>query len=156
MKIYLALYKHKREITSLQNLYFRIFDEVIKLFTKGKYSHCEIAIKKNDSETYLCYSSSNRDGGVREKEMILSLDRWDLIDISKSIKETDLTKFFSQTKGLKYDFFGAIGVVLGFGNKKEKYFCSEWCAELLGYKRPHKFSPVSLSKSLLNRGYKFK
>ncbi|MDY0532100.1 enoyl-CoA hydratase, partial [Pasteurella multocida] len=32
-----------------------------------------------------------------------------------------------QTKGMKYDFWGAIGIVLCIKQKRSKFFCSEWC-----------------------------
>lgn len=151
MKIYIAFYKYKRPLNSWQNVYFRFFDEIIKLCTRGKYSHCEIAIKEENDTKYMCYSSSNRDGGVRKKYMELQPERWDLIELDqKQIKVSDIKNFFKRTEGLKYDFLGACGVVLGFGNAKSKYFCSEWCAEALKLSRPHKYSPVSLFNYIFN------
>lgn len=151
MKIYVAFYKHKRELDSLKNIYFRFFDEIIRLFTKGKYSHCEIAIQEENDANYTCYSSSNRDGGVRKKYMELQPERWDLIEIDQSkVKVSDIKSIYNKTVGCKYDFFGACGVILGFGNAKSRYFCSEWCAEALKLKLPHTFSPVSLYRYLLD------
>lgn len=151
MKIYVAFYKHKRKLDSLKNIYFRFFDEIIRLFTKGKYSHCEIAIQEENDTNYTCYSSSNRDGGVRKKYMELQPERWDLIGIDQSkVKVSDIKSIYNKTVGCKYDFFGACGVILGFGNAKSRYFCSEWCAEALKLKRPHTFSPVSLYRYLLD------
>ena len=134
MKIYVAFYKHKRELDS-----------------KGKYSHCEVAIQEENDTNYTCYSSSNRDGGVRKKYMELQPERWDLVEIDQSkIKVSDIKSIYNKTVGCKYDFFGACGVILGFGNAKSRYFCSEWCAEALKLKRPHKYSPVSLYRYLLD------
>lgn len=151
MKIYVAFYKHKRKLDSLQNIYFRFFDEIIRLFTNGKYSHCEITVQEEKDTNYTCYSSSNRDGGVRKKYMELQPERWDLMEIDQSkIKVSDIKSIYNKTVGCKYDFFGACGVILGFGNAKSRYFCSEWCAEVLKLKRPHTFSPVSLYRYLLD------
>lgn len=150
MKIYAAFYKHKRPLNSLQNIYFRFFDETIRLFTHGKYSHCEIAIQEDNDTNYTCYSSSNRDGGVRKKYMELQPERWDLVEINQAkIKVSDIKALYNKTVGYKYDFPGACGVILGFGNIKSRYFCSEWCSEALKLSRPHKYSPVSLYRYLL-------
>lgn len=147
MQIYLAFYKHKRERNSLKNFFFRLFDDTIRLFTHGKYSHCEIAMQlEKDKPTYLCYSSSNRDGGVRFKSMELPNDKWDLVELN--VQPYLILEFFKKTKGKKYDLFGALGVVLRFGNSKRKYFCSEWCAEALGFDKPYKYSPNSLYRKV--------
>lgn len=150
----LALYKHKRKIDSFENFIFRITDDVTKFFTKGDYSHCELVFYDKENQEYICYSSSNRDGGVRRKSMKLPKDRWDFIELSKDFDKKQIEAFFDKTQGLKYDFWGACGVILGFGNKKEKWFCSEWCARALNLDQPHKFSPVSLAKHLIKQGYK--
>lgn len=144
-KVYVAFYKHKRSLNSFKNIYFRFVDEIIKLFSKGKYSHCEIAIQSNNGY-FDCYTSSNLDKGVRCKTMKLPKERWDLIPINLSTD--DIKNFYALTAGRKYDFFGAIGVILKFGNSNKRYFCSEWCAELLNLQNPHKISPVKLHKIL--------
>ncbi|OBX04200.1 enoyl-CoA hydratase, partial [Gallibacterium salpingitidis] len=63
--VYLALYKGKRSGKSLYAHWCRLCDLLIRKCTRGKYSHCEIAVKKDGF--YECYSSSVRDGGVRKK-----------------------------------------------------------------------------------------
>lgn len=151
MRAYLAFYKHKRPINSWQNLVYRLADDIIRLFTFGKYSHCELAIKTDENQTdYLCYSSSNRDGGVRSKTMSLPKDRWDLIEV-QNVKLSAIEEFYKKTDHYKYDFLGAIGVVIGFGNSKRKYFCSEWCADVLNVGQPHKYSPNSLYRKFKNK-----
>ena len=148
-KIYLAFYKHKRERNSVKNTLFRFFDDAIKFFTHGPYSHCEIAISNpQQSKMYTCFSASNRDGGVRKKIMELPPERWDLVELEISLEE--VMAFFEKTKGLKYDLIGALGVVLRIKDSKTKYFCSEWCAECLGIDKPYRFSPNSLYKNLTN------
>ena len=148
-KVVIAFYKHKRERNSVKNTLFRFFDDAIKFFTHGPYSHCEIAIPNPDpSLVFTCYSASNRDGGVRKKVMQLPLERWDLVELKISPKEVNV--FFEKTKGLKYDLIGALGVVLRIRDSKTKYFCSEWCAECLGIEKSYRFSPNSLYKHLTN------
>lgn len=147
--VYIAFYKHKRERKSLKDCLFRLFDDITKFFTHGKYSHCEIAISNPQPfNIYTCFSASNRDGGVRKKRMELPPERWDLVELEISPKEVNV--FFEKTKGLKYDLIGALGVVLRIKDSKTKYFCSEWCAECLGIDKPYRFSPNSLYKHLTN------
>ena len=147
--VYIAFYKHKRKTDTLKNIFLRFFDEVIRLTTHGKYSHCEVVIPNFEQDGDLlfeCYSASNMDGGVRLKLMPLPTERWDLVKVNVN---ADLVRlFFKQTKGLKYDMLGAIGVVLPIGEDKHRYFCSEWCAEAIGLKEPQKLSPNSLYKQL--------
>ena len=139
-KVVIVFYKHKRERNSVKNTLFRFFDDAIKFFTHGPYSHCEIALSTSQpSKIYTCFSASNRDGGVRKKIMELPQERWDLVELE-----------ISPTKGLKYDLIGALGVVLRIRDSKTKYFCSEWCAECLGIDKPYRFSPNSLYKHLTN------
>ena len=146
-KVVIAFYKHKRERNSVKNTLFRFFDDAIKFFTHGPYSHCEIAIPNPEpSLVFTCYSASNRDGGVRKKVMQLPPERWDLIEVN--IEPDKVRDFFVKTQGLKYDLIGALGVVLRIRDSKTRYFCSEWCAECLGLNKPRKFSPNSLYKYL--------
>ncbi|WP_264673368.1 hypothetical protein [Moraxella bovoculi] len=67
-KVYLASY-HGRA----SKLTHRFCDGITKFFTRGKYSHSEIAVSLGDGR-YRCYTSSLRDGGVRMKVMQLDPD----------------------------------------------------------------------------------
>lgn len=148
-KVVIAFYKHKRERNSVKNTLFRFFDDAIKFFTHGPYSHCEIAMPNPDpSLVFTCYSASNRDGGVRKKVMQLPPERWDLFEVN--IDPHKVRDFFTKTQGFKYDLIGALGVVLRIRDSKTKYFCSEWCAECLGIDNPYKLSPNLLYKHLTN------
>lgn len=137
-KIYLACYHGKAS-----KRWHRICDGITKFFTRGKYSHCELAIHLCDNK-YKCYSSSYRDGGVRVKTMTLDPVKWDLIPLD--ITPTQLERYFNATKGSHYDLLGALGVVSGLRQHKDKYFCSEWCFNALtGGQEGWRFSPVQLS-----------
>ncbi|HEH9648443.1 TPA: enoyl-CoA hydratase [Pasteurella multocida] len=122
-KVYLALYKGKKIGNSPSALLARSADFLVRKFTKGIYSHCELALKSNNQ--FICYSSSIREGGVRRKVMNLDKDKWDLIELHE-VTEKQIESYFKQTKGMKYDFWGAIGIVLGIKQKRSKFFCSEW------------------------------
>ncbi len=142
--IYLASYKGKRQSPSLKAFYNAFQDRLIRLLTKGQYSHCEIAILRKDGK-YDCYSSSPRDGGVRHKIMDLPNERWDLQQIH-GLKQRDIVAYFNQTQGAKYDWLGAIGVIVGCPDDKSKFFCSEWCYNLLfDSQEGWRFSPVDLA-----------
>lgn len=147
-KIYLAFYKKKKEIINFKTLIYRITDDVIRLITKGKYSHCEVAVHLYDN-TYQCFSSSFRDKGVRLKTLKLSEDDWDLVDISDVIDKNRILTFYSYTLGKKYDLIGLLSPIYGDWHSKNRYFCSEWCAEALNLPRPHKTSPVSLYEDII-------
>lgn len=146
--IYLAFYKHKKRVTSPLMLLYRVLDDVTKLLTRGKYSHCELVIKRSNG-LYDCYSASARDGGVRKKVMALPADRWDLIAINADAAE--VVAFFETTQTAKYDYLGAVGLVLPCPQNRRRYFCSEWCWAALGGKEGWRFSPnmtAAITKAL--------
>lgn len=148
-EIYLVFYKKKRKVNNLKTLWYRFADDFTRLITLGKYSHCELAIKNNDG-TYFCYSSSLRDRGVRFKVMPLPNNEWDFLDVSNLTSRPHIEHFFLKTDDMQYDLLGLISPVFGNIHDKDKYFCSEWCAELLGLKEPNKISPNSLFR-LINK-----
>ena len=134
---YLAMYKDKGDWV----------DKVIRFFTGKPYSHCELAFEVS-AGVYQCYSSSPRDGGVRTKTMKLPADKWDLIPICV---DSDAQAFFAQTAGKKYDFLGAIGVVIGTPEVPNKWYCSEWChAAIFG--KVKQLSPNQLAKEVQKCG----
>lgn len=154
-KIYLALYKGKKTGKKPAALLARLSDWLTRKLTKGVYSHCEIAVMKEafvsghhyETEvTYECYSSSIRDGGVRCKEIDVSdSSKWDLIELN-NVTEADVKRYFNSTRGLKYDWWGAFGIVLGIKQKRSRFFCSEWCFNVIkgGYDG-WRFSPNQLA-----------
>lgn len=147
--VYLALYKGKKTGINPTALLARFSDWITRKLTKGPYSHCEIAVERieyTSGHHYDCYSSSIRDGGVRCKEIDLNdKDKWDLV-LLNDVTEADVKFYFNSTKGSKYDWWGAIGIVLGIKQKRSKYFCSEWCFNAIkGSNQGWRFSPNQLS-----------
>ena len=152
--IYLAFYKGKTTGSKPRNLIARLSDWLTRKLTRGQYSHCEIAIKKQvfgsghhyEMETYYnCYSASIRDGGVRCKTIDVESDKWDLVPLN-GVSEAQIQLYFELTKGKKYDWFGAIGVVFGTAQRTDKYFCSEWCSNAInGKNQGWRFSPNDLA-----------
>lgn len=129
--IYLASYKGKRiaHNRSLKAFYNRLQDALIRTLTKGRYSHCEIAISRLDGR-YDCYSASIRDGGVRHKVMSLPSDRWDLQAID-DIQSHSVLSYYMQTRHHRYDTLGALGIVFLSPQSHTKSFCSEWCYNVI-------------------------
>ena len=146
LKIYLALYKGRRDGTGAQVWAARFSDWLTRKLTRGQYSHCEIVEFVGDNE-YRCHSSSIRDGGVRMKTMPLPSEKWDLIalpDVAGSLK-ANLAAVFARTQGQRYDLAGALGVVFKTRQRHERWFCSEWCGQVLGLSEPRRFSPNDLA-----------
>jgi hypothetical protein len=152
-QVYLALYKGRKQGTSLKDWAQRLMDWAVRWATDGQYSHCEIAVKHSFADDYHCYSASARDGGVRSKTMPLPPDKWDLLEISDVDAYEKVWALFQQTRGAKYDYCGALGLVLFVFMRQsaQRWFCSEWCAAALGMVEPERFSPNSLAKHLSDR-----
>lgn len=165
-KVYLAFYKNKR--SWFKEPIKALADAITRFFTKGKYSHCEIAVEKQkpiltQSENNIalavlktrtafdCYSSSVRDKGVRCKEIDVSdTSKWDLIPLDGVIEE-QIKAYFNRTSWKKYDWWGALGIVLGIKQKRSKYFCSEWCFNAIQNSEDGwRFSPNQLSVMFKN------
>ena len=117
--IYLALYHGHRDGTGWRVWAARFTDGLTRILTRGRYSHCEIAIRlpeTADGQEYECYSASLRDKGVRRKTMPLPSAKWDLIPLPNSVGGR-LETLWAQTKGQGYDLPGAFGVVFGLPEK---------------------------------------
>ena len=145
--IYLALYHGHRGGTGLKVWVARFTDGLTRILTRGRYSHCEIAIRLagQDSEPqYECYSASLRDGGVRRKIMPLPSAKWDLIPLPDSVGGR-LKTLWSQTQSQGYDLPGAFGVVFGLPENRRRWFCSEWVGAALGLSESWRFSPNDLA-----------
>lgn len=144
-KVYLACY-HGRA----SKHWHRICDGITKFFTRGRYSHCEIAVHLHGNR-YKCYSSSYRDGGVRVKVMTLDDTKWDLVPLDITPKQ--VRQYFGATRGLGYDLIGALGCVAGLRQHPAKYFCSEWCFNAIHESdQGWRFSPVQLYEICNKRG----
>ena len=165
-KLYLALYKGRKAIRHPRDLWLRLSDGLVRLLTRSPYSHCEIALLDEMHQypphivqadgspaptMYICYSSSARDGGVRKKVMPLPADKWDLIELQNG-DAAYVAAYFEQTQGRRDDWGGLIGVPFGRWelaiafNNVDKWFCSEWCAAVLGCAESWRLSPGALAK----------
>lgn len=114
---------------------------LIRFWTKSRYSHCELVVGEQ------CFSSSLMDGGVRQKVIDLTSDKWDLIPLPWA-NAADVLLHFNRTKHQPYDWWGLIGSQI-FNRRSEDAgaaFCSEWCAEALGLPDPETYSPQTLGR----------
>ena len=145
--IYLALYRGRRDGTGWRVWCARATDWLTRVLTRGKYSHCEIAVRlpeTADGQEYECYSASIRDKGVRMKTMPLPSAKWDLIPLPDSVGWR-LETMWAQTQGQGYDLLGAFGVVFGLRENHRRWFCSEWVGKALGLPESWRFSPNDLA-----------
>lgn len=114
---------------------------LIKTWFGSPHSHSEVVIDG------VCWSSSFRDGGVRDKVIDLTDGKWDLYPVDERRKEAALAVFLAQ-KGKDYDKSGVVSYVLRFvKHRLDKWFCFEICAVALGYTgRADRISPQELIK----------
>ena len=145
--IYLALYRGRRDGSGWRVWCARVTDWLTRVLTRGKYSHCEIAVRlpeTADGQEYACYSASIRDKGVRRKVMPLPPAKWDLIPLPDGVGGR-LEALWAQTQGQGYDLPGAFGVVFGLPENRRRWFCSEWVGKALGLSESWRFSPNDLA-----------
>lgn len=142
-KDYIALYKGlPDEFLHKVMHYVTCFFLSVRKLRLIKYSHAELCLNG------VCYSSSVRDAGVRSKLVDLNSGKWDLIELnlSETSKQIALDRFFS-IDGKSYDFLGAVGVVLPFvQDSRDKYFCFEVVATMLGIPNQGKVTPIELER----------
>lgn len=112
-----------------------IWDKFICAVTRSKFSHVELVFSNG-----LSWSSSTRDGGVRQAN-IRYTDHWVSIPCP-----TVSEKLFLQEKGNQYDYIGLLGTVIktSIFSSKHKWFCSEIIAEALGLENSWKYTPEDL------------
>lgn len=105
-----------------------IWDWIVGILTFSKYSHCELIV-----DDY-AYSSSNRDDGVRRKQIVFNPKNWDIYEINAPEDKWHLFKFYITTKDLKYDLIPVLlypFIDMIKTQNHHKYFCSEWIAKAL-------------------------
>lgn len=140
---YLALYKGKGTL----------FNRLIRLWTRSKYSHCEIVLSAHneslvvDDSGAVWLSASAMDGGVRSKEIELNLEHWDLIPVPWADRSR-INWVFQKHRGKGYDWLGIFfSQLLASGlHSLRRMFCSEFCAAALGLPNPQRYSPAQLGE----------
>lgn len=121
-----------------------LMDKLIRFFTKSEYVHCELVTVKR-SDKFYGYSAYPGEG-VRAKWISYDPNEWEFI----KIPTVDVKSFMGKTEGKKYDYLGALGFVFGNNDNPNRWFCSEWCATVLGLENPSKLSPGDLYQKIKN------
>ena len=125
-----------------------IQNKVVRWSTRSKYSHCEAIFSLAElEETVLCHSSSSRDGGVRSKDVLLRSDYWDLVHLPLCFFDRNRAeRLLTQSAGALYVYPGILlSHVFSLNRHSEsRWFCSEFCAALIGIPNPHTYSPQAL------------
>lgn len=144
--VYLASYK------ATQPGMLGLVNRAIRFFTKGPYSHSEIAIGNPFDAPAMCVSSVGTEGGVRAKTMQLNPAKWDLVE-QPHITPADALAFLEKHRGKGYDYIGCVRAVLPFVSREhaDHWFCSEVCAAIIGHPEPWRMHPNVLHAVELSR-----
>lgn len=138
--IYLAFYLGRKKDNPKSSL----LDQLVCFFTKSRYSHCELVLGIDEYGRGNCWSSSPREGCVRNKK--IKFDKhWEVYKIDTVFTQEHFETFFRKEEGKKYDYMGALGVKFPiFKHKKSRWFCSEIIAAAWGLYFHYKFSPQDI------------
>lgn len=123
-----------------------IFDKLIRFWTSGPYSHCELLTDYGTG-----WSSSFRDKGIRERWIDFTSYKWDIVEIDTTLEQYGAAlEWFHTHNRTPYDLLGLLGFLIRpqRGNSRQ-YFCSEAVAAALGFKDPWRFCPNTLYVALL-------
>ncbi len=140
MTVYLASYRGGARGLS------RIVGAVIRWVTRSEWSHCEIAIGNPLEGPAICVSASGMDGGVRAKEMQLDPSRWTVTPLPH-VRVNQVYTAINAFAGAPYDWAGVARFALPWAVRSEhpnRWFCSEFCAHVIGLEEPWRFSPADL------------
>jgi hypothetical protein len=119
----------------------------ICLFTWSRYSHIELVIDG------ICYSASNRDGGVRGKRIDLTSGNWDVFDLPDTfqVRRKHALAWFKKHDGENYDWLGIARLFFllrWLPVRKKHHFCSKAVAAALQVPDPEDFPPDNLLEHL--------
>lgn len=118
-------------------------DKLIRWWTRGPYSHCELVFELVDGGQSLCMSSSLRDGGVRSKRILLDAESWDIVPVDADIDVA--WAWAAEHAQDNYDLMGLIGFLWRpESGEKNRWFCSEAVGAMLGYPQSWRFDPCAL------------
>jgi hypothetical protein len=121
-----------------------LFNLAVSWWDRGPYSHCELVGEHLGGNTYMCYSSSFMDKGVRAKAIELKPEKWDVFDVD--IDEAFAMQWFAQHNGNKYDTLGLVGFLIRIiPGQKNRWFCSEAVAAMMGMLETWRLTPNSLA-----------
>ena len=148
MKICLFIGDHAADSLSV-----RMGAAITRKVQKGPYgivTHCEAIHDEYSDGQVLIASSSIRDGGVRDKRVMLNPAHWWVVDVPQWVSSMSLD-LFQRTRGAPYDLRGAVATVFLGSPKEGCWFCSEWVAQPY-IKASATFSPSQFSAICLSLG----
>lgn len=122
----------------------RIGDKLIRLRTWSKYSHVELVIGRES------FSSDMWADGARSLyNPRFHPDHWDLVEVE--VDEEFACNVFKKHEGKGYDWLGIIfSQLLPLRiDDKNKVFCSELIAAMLGLDYPEDYSPEDLARRFM-------
>ena len=126
----------------------KIGDKIVGLVSV--FSHVELEING------VCYSASNRDGGVRSKVIDTSnKQKWVSFDLKKDIDVNRCLLYFETVRCQRYDWLNILltQLIKLDIQSDNKQICSEFVANCLGLENAHKYSPESLFYKLKELNY---
>jgi hypothetical protein len=159
------------------NKYF--IDRLTQYWTNGDFSHVEIVLDEVivkstkdipsswkginvfidsdldipiSNKMYLCGSSSGIDKCTRVKLIDIKAEDWHIVDIEGLIDEEEVIEFFKINSGRRYDYWALLGFLFRPSKgSKDKYFCSEIVAHLLGFEDAYRYDPNTLYDIVSNK-----
>ncbi len=149
-KIYLAFYRG----LSNKSAWKRFKQRFVKLWTGGPYCHCEIIHQSAMKSTWYGALTYNPEG-VGKRELVVKSKNWDIFDITEFVDNESLLKFLNSKVGLKYDWLGIYlyqFIPIGI-DRSDRYYCSEYLAEALGFGKPAQYNPNSFFKKVKLYGF---
>ncbi|MEM9795153.1 MAG: hypothetical protein AAF919_01600 [Pseudomonadota bacterium] len=126
-------------------------DRIVRYATRSPFSHCEL-IRTEEiprrGDTVTCISASNRDNGVRIKDITLEPHKWDIYAVPWAPPDT-WDRAAAQL-GAPYELWAMVlSQLFNFRrHKRGHWFCSELIAHALGLNMPHAKSPGDLLRAI--------
>lgn len=125
-----------------------VVDRAIRFARRSPYSHVEALLERIDTHTWLCGSSSPRDGGVRLKRITLNPDNWQLLP-DPHADAVSMRAWFEEHTGQKYDWLGALGFALPVPlDSARRWYCSEAYAAARGSVDAWRYDPALIANAL--------
>lgn len=125
-----------------------IFDRMIRWWTHGDYSHCELLI--TEKEGFYLAGTATPFSGVTLEWKKYNVVNWDIIDCHIG-NPLHAQLFFEKSLGAKYDYLGIFGFIFRRGQQKDhRWFCSEAIAAGIGLKNPWRYCPNTLYDILVS------
>lgn len=117
-------------------------DKAIRVWTKSKYSHCEIVLEGGLGQHSMCASSSAYDKGVRLKSIFLEEGHWEIVEVESTASIESIRFWIARNQGCKYDYAGTISFILMIiSGRKTRWTCGEACADMLELADSWRFYP---------------